>query len=190
MASIHSLFLLLAGCSAARAMNAGTAHEEGSKLFLAKELALELDGAGWTREQIRLLISNLRSSQHTAIESSRFKRALLLSDTSNYSRTIQTTAGSHVGMPYTIFTHDPHLCVWISRLILETGWWEQTIAEDMLDMMSKNCARVPCIAATHFCLQRLLPRNSGARGSPERWCQECFRDRAHCTTCTCSRNTK
>jgi|LauGreDrversion4_1035100.scaffolds.fasta_scaffold153261_1 FkbM family methyltransferase len=101
-----------------------------------QQLQTVLGETGFTASDVELLTTNLKSAKGSSAELSRYKRALLLSDTANFSRPIQTMAGSHLGLRYIMHVHDPTLCVWISRLIYSRGWWEQDISRNMLKLLS------------------------------------------------------
>lgn len=116
-----------------------TTHEHHAAL---SNLTEALQEANFTAPLIKMLASKLRIARRNATALSRFKDMVLLSDTSAFSRTIQTTAGSHMGLPYVMFTHDPSFCVWMSGAILRTGWWEKSISAKMLSVLDERYLKV------------------------------------------------
>jgi len=99
------------------------------------DLSRELGSVGFTTSEVELLAANLNSAKMSSAELHRYKRTLLLSDTTNFSRPIQTRCGSQLGMRYNMYVHDPTVCVWISKLIYTEGWWERQISHKMLKLL-------------------------------------------------------
>ena len=99
------------------------------------DLSRELGSVGFTTSEVELLAANLNSAKMSSAELNRYKQTLLLSDTTKFSRPIQTNCGSHMGMRYNMYVHDPTVCVWISKNIYKTGWWERQISHKMLNLL-------------------------------------------------------